>query len=178
MPVDVAELGCDFFAASGQKWLCGPLGTGSLWIAPEWAERLAPLGLTYTNLDDPAAGLDAHAVAGARRPRHADARAGDGAAGAGSDRDARRRRLATAPDTRRGARGAARGRARGARADRRRARPDDARLVGVGRPQADVSRLAEQDVVVRSFPNMPYVRAAVGGWNDERDLERLLAALG
>ena len=26
VPVDVRALGCDFYAASGQKWLCGPLG--------------------------------------------------------------------------------------------------------------------------------------------------------
>ena len=26
IPVDVGVLGCDYYAASGQKWLCGPLG--------------------------------------------------------------------------------------------------------------------------------------------------------
>ena len=26
VPVDVRALGCDFYAASGQKWLCGPVG--------------------------------------------------------------------------------------------------------------------------------------------------------
>ncbi len=26
IPVDVAELGCDYYAGSGQKWLCGPVG--------------------------------------------------------------------------------------------------------------------------------------------------------
>src|ERR687885_431198 len=36
VPVDVAALGCAFYAGSGQKWLCGPVGTGMLWIAPEW----------------------------------------------------------------------------------------------------------------------------------------------
>jgi L-cysteine/cystine lyase len=28
VPVDVRALGCDFYAASGQKWLCGPGGMG------------------------------------------------------------------------------------------------------------------------------------------------------
>ena len=33
VPVDVKELGCDFYAAPGQKWLCGPDRTGSLYVA-------------------------------------------------------------------------------------------------------------------------------------------------
>ncbi|HVA90356.1 MAG TPA: aminotransferase class V-fold PLP-dependent enzyme [Chloroflexota bacterium] len=37
-----ADLGCDFYTVSGQKWLCGPEGTGALWVAPGWEERLLP----------------------------------------------------------------------------------------------------------------------------------------
>ena len=33
---DVGALGCAFYAGSGQKWLCGPIGSGMLWVAPEW----------------------------------------------------------------------------------------------------------------------------------------------
>jgi len=37
----VAGLGCDFFAASGHKWIFGPRGTGILWGRAEaWAELL------------------------------------------------------------------------------------------------------------------------------------------
>ena len=43
--------------------------------------------------------------------------------------------------------------------------------------EGDVERLAEQGFVVRNLPGTPYVRASVGAWNDESDLERLLAAL-
>jgi selenocysteine lyase/cysteine desulfurase len=32
-------------------------------------------------------------------------------------------------------------------------------------------------VLIRHLPNRPYLRASVGAWNDESDLERLLAAL-
>ena len=32
IPVDAAELGCDFYAAAGQKWLCGPDGSGYLYV--------------------------------------------------------------------------------------------------------------------------------------------------
>lgn len=48
------ELGCAFYAASGQKWLCGPQGTGYLWIAPEWIERLHVASSGYMSLSDPA----------------------------------------------------------------------------------------------------------------------------
>jgi len=30
IPIDVGELGCAFYAAAGQKWLCGAVGTGML----------------------------------------------------------------------------------------------------------------------------------------------------
>jgi len=43
---DVAALGCAFYAGSGQKWLCGPIGSGMLWVAPQWREGLAPIGTT------------------------------------------------------------------------------------------------------------------------------------
>src|SRR4051794_32292409 len=64
---DVGELGCDFYAAAGQKWLCGPVGTGLLYVAPAWRERLHSVGPTYLNLDDPSAGLDALPHRDARR---------------------------------------------------------------------------------------------------------------
>jgi selenocysteine lyase/cysteine desulfurase len=44
-------------------------------------------------------------------------------------------------------------------------------------PEATRDRLAAEDILVRFLPGHPYVRASVGAWNDEDDLERLLAAL-
>ncbi len=41
MPVDVASLGCDFFACSGHKML-GPTGVGTLWGRPEILEEMDP----------------------------------------------------------------------------------------------------------------------------------------
>jgi L-cysteine/cystine lyase len=40
-----------------------------------------------------------------------------------------------------------------------------------------VARLAEAGVIVRDLPGRGLVRASVGWWNDEGDLDRLVAAL-
>ncbi len=44
-------------------------------------------------------------------------------------------------------------------------------------PPATRDRLAAAGVVVRDLPGTPLLRAAVGAWNDETDLDRLLGAL-
>ena len=44
-------------------------------------------------------------------------------------------------------------------------------------PEATRDRLAEAGIIVRHLPGTSYVRASVGAWNDEGDLERLLAVL-
>jgi L-cysteine/cystine lyase len=177
IPVDVAELGCAFYAGAGQKWLCGPVGTGMLYAAPVWRERLAPLGPTYVNLADPGAGLDA--------APHDDARRHDAwaigaevyaAALAAHDTLAsvgwpavhdRARALAAAFAAALAERGltvAPRG---------------ETTLVAweADDPPELVQRLADAGVVVRHLPGTRYVRASVGAWNDESDLDRLLAAL-
>jgi cysteine desulfurase/selenocysteine lyase len=41
MPVDVADLGCDFLAFSGHK-MAGPTGIGVLWAKPEHLEEMDP----------------------------------------------------------------------------------------------------------------------------------------
>lgn len=40
VPVDVSVLGCAFYAASGQKWLCGPEGTGALFVRRDMLDEL------------------------------------------------------------------------------------------------------------------------------------------
>ncbi len=42
LPVDVHALGCDFYAACGHKWLCGPQGTGFLYIRRDRVSEVAP----------------------------------------------------------------------------------------------------------------------------------------
>ena len=66
VPVDVNALGCEFYAASGQKWLCGPNGIGYVYAR---ADRIAELRAPwpgYHALDDPHEPLDS--------PLHTDAR--------------------------------------------------------------------------------------------------------
>jgi selenocysteine lyase/cysteine desulfurase len=45
--VDVAKLGCDFFASATHKWLSGPRGTGFLWGAKEVWPELRPTIPTF-----------------------------------------------------------------------------------------------------------------------------------
>jgi selenocysteine lyase/cysteine desulfurase len=40
LPLDVHDLGCDFYASSAHKWLMTPKGTGLLFVRPELLERL------------------------------------------------------------------------------------------------------------------------------------------
>ncbi len=42
IPCDVRELGCDFFATCGHKWMMGPKGTGFLVVRRELLEVLEP----------------------------------------------------------------------------------------------------------------------------------------
>ena len=44
--VNVKDLGCDFYALSGQKWLMGPGGTGALYVSKERRDMLEPLFTT------------------------------------------------------------------------------------------------------------------------------------
>ena len=41
-PIDVRDLGCDFYAAGAYKWLLGPFGTGFLWTRSELLPSVEP----------------------------------------------------------------------------------------------------------------------------------------
>ena len=49
--------------------------------------------------------------------------------------------------------------------------------VAVDESAAIVSRLADADVIVRDLPGRGLVRASVGWWTSDDDLDRLLAGL-
>ena len=40
LDISMNELGCDFYCASGHKWLCGPFGSGFLWVHPRHISTL------------------------------------------------------------------------------------------------------------------------------------------
>lgn len=48
LPVDVRSIGCDVATGTGRKWLRGPRGTGLLFVAADFAERLDPPGIDAT----------------------------------------------------------------------------------------------------------------------------------
>jgi L-cysteine/cystine lyase len=47
IPVSVAELGVDFYAVPGQKWLLGPEGTGALWCDPAIVAESRPTNASW-----------------------------------------------------------------------------------------------------------------------------------
>lgn len=65
--VDVRALGCDYFAAPGQKWLCGPDGTGCLYVRQDRIESLPPTRANYFTLREPMLAPDLVFNDGARR---------------------------------------------------------------------------------------------------------------
>ena len=177
VPVDVGALGCAFYAAAGQKWLCGPIGTGLLYVAPEMRERLHPTSVGYLNLVDPEHDLDASP--------HSDARAHDTAGlsveAAAFALDAHAALDALGWDAvHERAIGLA---ARLADALRERGRTVAPRAVTTLVAWEDDDALAARErlvaagIIIRSLPGRPLLRASVGAWNDEGDLERLLEQL-
>jgi L-cysteine/cystine lyase len=177
VPVDVATLGCDLYAGSGQKWLCGPDGTGMLYVAPRLRERLGAVLRSYLSFADASRGLDSPLQPDARRydtpalPAEAAAfalAAHDVLAEAGwADVHIRARTLAA--DL----------------ADRLRARGEtvaprgETTLVSWRCDEDETvrDRLSDAGVAVRNLPGRGLLRGSVGAWNDESDLERLVAAL-
>jgi selenocysteine lyase/cysteine desulfurase len=177
LPVDVGELGCDLYAGAGQKWLCGPDGTGMLYASPAIRERLTPTTRGYASFADPGPGLDSALHPDARRydtpSLSAEALAFAGAALvplAEAEWPAVHRRARTLA-----ARLADELGERGRTVEPR----GNTTLVAFSseNPADERDRLAERGVIVRDIPGRPLLRASVGAWNDEHDLERLLDAL-
>jgi selenocysteine lyase/cysteine desulfurase len=175
--VDVRALGCDAYAGAGQKWLCGPDGTGMLYVSPRLRERLAVPRRGYPNLADADAGLGATLHEDARRldtlSLNAETVACALEAVAVLEKagwpavHARARSLASHLAALLAERG------------REPAPRDDTTLVSFpsSDPVAERERLAGKGVIVRNIPGRPWLRASVGAWNDEDDLDRLLMAL-
>lgn len=169
----VRELGCHYYAASGQKWLCGPIGSGYLFVREERIDDLSPTAAGYGTVSDPLRALDLPLRAGAARfdagfpdiARSAWALAAlDVFADAGVDQvHTRAANLAARLAERLAERGltvAPRGRST---------------LVSWETPdnEAEATRLREEGMLLRHLPGTPYLRASVGAWSSEEELERL-----
>jgi L-cysteine/cystine lyase len=177
VPLDMEALGCAAYAAAGQKWLCGADGTGMLYLSPAFRDRLRVIAPSYMSFAGADHGIDA--------PLHDEARRFDTPSlareslalslaalevleGCGwSAVHARAAGLAAAL----GERLAERGRVVAPR--------DDTTLVSWEErdPEEARIRMAQAGVIVRNLPGTPYLRASVGAWNDEGDIERLLGTL-
>ncbi len=53
MPVDVVNMGIDFFTADGHKWLLGPEGAGFFYCRPDLLEWLEPSVVGWLNVVNP-----------------------------------------------------------------------------------------------------------------------------
>ncbi len=49
--VDFHDLGVDAYAVAGQKWLCGPNGSGALFVSPDGMAQIQPTYLRYGGFD-------------------------------------------------------------------------------------------------------------------------------
>jgi L-cysteine/cystine lyase len=52
IPVDIRALNCDYYAAAGQKWLCGPDGSGVLYVRSDRVVTLLPPWPSFFSLSD------------------------------------------------------------------------------------------------------------------------------
>jgi len=52
IPVNMHELGVDFYAMAGRKWLCGPEGIGALYIARKRISEVDPTFISPASIDD------------------------------------------------------------------------------------------------------------------------------
>jgi L-cysteine/cystine lyase len=173
IPVDAT--GLDFLTISGQKWLCGPESTGALVVAdPETLRTARPSYFSQSSYDAdgtyvpsegarrfdpgwiPAASLAGFVRALELRPEWRFERA------AATAERCRELLTANGQDV---------------------VVPEHRATLVSWRPAAEgpadvVRRLYDAGVVVRDLPATGLVRASVGWWTSEGDLERLVSALG
>jgi L-cysteine/cystine lyase len=181
VPVDVGALGVAAYVGSGQKWLCGPVGSGMLWIAPEFSGRIAALTPAYRGVADHDAGLASGLVIDARRYDLPSQDLATIAAAAAAFDILAETGLGAVQERAIGlaAQLASSLVAAGFSVVSRGATT----LVSWAVDGGDEAAIAVRDrlqaggVIVRNLPGTGHLRASVGAWNDEDDLQRLLTAL-
>lgn len=175
VPVDMRELGCDFYAGSGQKWLCGPVGSGYLYVRSDRIAGLHPAAPSYGSLSDPLKAIDLPLKEGAARFDGGFPAINSAWALASLDvleapgLTAVYERAATlasdlaAALTAGGLTVAPRG-------------PSTLVSWETADPEATVASLLQEGFSVRNLPGTAYVRAAVGAWSSEEELAALAGA--
>ena len=173
IPVDVHALGCDFYAASGQKWLCGPGGMGYLYADPELVPDLPAPWSGYHAMEwsdqalVPALHPDARRLStGYPAPHHVEWSHASLDVFEEAGFDEVHEHAANLAESfaemllQRGIEVAPRGLST---------------LVSfeVSDPEAFAQRAADEGIVIRHLPGRPWARASVGAWNTREELERL-----
>jgi selenocysteine lyase/cysteine desulfurase len=175
--LDMAELNCAAYAAAGQKWLCGADGTGVLYLSPAFRSQLRPIAPSDMSFASSPAGLDTplkdeaacHDTPALAREVVAFSLAAIETLESYGWAEVHARATALAADL--AERLARRGRVVAPRAATTLVSWEEAD------PPATRAALAEAGVIIRDLPGTPYLRASVGAWNNESDLERLLDVL-
>ena len=177
MPVAVADLGCDFYTVSAQKWLLGPDVTGALFVRPERVEELRMAMPSYGSWEfgddytyDPKAGaarFDPGWIAAASGVGLLESLAFAEEAG--------EERYTHAADMAAHLMHMLEGLGCEVVTE-----PGQATLVtwkAAGDSKEVVERLADAGVVIRDLPGLGWLRASCGFWTNHDDLERLVGAL-
>jgi selenocysteine lyase/cysteine desulfurase len=177
VPVDLEALGCDAYSGAGQKWLCGPDGTGMLYTTPQLRSRLAVKRRGYGNLADPEEGLHARLHDDSHRLDTLALSAETLACALAATQTLAAVSWATVHEQ------AGQLSTRLCEllheAGREIVEGSAGTLVSFASPDplAERTALVQQGVVLRDIPGRPWLRASVGAWNDESDLQRLIDAL-
>jgi L-cysteine/cystine lyase len=179
-----SETGADFYTASGQKWLCGPSGTGALWIrASELASLATPWPSYFSkNRMNPSVGITEYTTAQRLDASTLSLTAMEGLTPALAFHNSQVRAGAfryaatLAESLRVRLRGLS-----GVRIIETEHRDPRATIVSFVKEDEAASmtstRLERAGILARSIPNVNYVRASIGFWNNEADLEALTHAL-
>ena len=179
VPVDVTALDCAFYAGSGQKWLCGPEGSGCLYVRRDQRDELSVPWPGYGSLADAHDALQSPPAETAARFDHGfppGMRSAWALASLGVFEEAGWDWVHTRADD------LAAELARALAERGLEVGPRDRSTLVSWRAQdaaAEVARLAEQGFVVRSIPSHSYIRASVGAWSSSEEvaeLARLAAA--
>lgn len=183
LPLNVESMHIDALAADGHKWLCAPEGLGIFYVRKSWQDRIEPLSRGWWAVEQPARyDLDDQPLCTTARRYECGTLSTCAAYGlhaaleltnaAGVDSIADRG--LTLADRLAGGLAAA-----GCKVHRAGGTTERSGIVSFEKPGADAKALAaaleRRKILVN--PRGGRLRAAVHAWNDETDIERLVAAL-